>query len=234
MSTFEEWQPTLHPTGLAGPWGRAWAVALGRHKDGALALAKEAVRARFLPDAPTDALARIGADRDLGRAENESDTSFRARLAGAWESWSWLGTKYGVGYAVGLLGYGTPAVYAWHKLPWDSNATRWARLLVAFTGAATFGSSVYASGVTYGGRDVQPIESATAATVRPQLRRVLRKWINARDRVERVLVARGGARYGFATFGLEPYATLTTDEYGPPVYGEADAIYGAVPFGAFC
>lgn len=233
MSTFRDWQPTLQPTALRGTWGTAWAVSLGEHKDALVALSKEAVKARFLALAPSDALAAHGADRDMERGYEEGEASYRARLAGAWESWAWVGTRYGVGYAVGLLGYGVPAVYSWHALSWDANATRWARLLVAFTGAATWGSSTFGA-TTYGGRDVQGIETADAVTARRQLRRVLRKWINARDRVERVLVARGGARYGFATFGLEPYATLTTDEYGPPIYGAADAIFGTVPYGAFC
>lgn len=193
MSTFEEWQPTLHPTGLAGPWGRAWAVALGRHKDGALALAKEAVRARFLPDAPTDALARIGADRDLGRVESESDTSFRARLAGAWESWSWLGTRYGITYAVGLLGYGYPTVWSYRELPPDTNAARWARVLVYFRGLPAWDA-----GATWDGestwdseRTEDSIETADPLVALPRLRRVIRHWINARDVCDRVVVAFG-------------------------------------------
>lgn len=233
MSTFRDWQPTQQPTALRGPFGTAWAESLGAHKDALVALAKDAVKARFVTVAPADALDHHSADRDMERGFSESAVSFRARLRGAWESWSWLGTRYGIGYAAGLIGYGVPAVHSWHSLPWDGDAARWARLLVTFTGVATFGSSAFGA-VAYGGRDVQPIESADPLTARRQLRRTLRKWINARDRVEKVIVARGGARYGFATFGLEPYATLTTDEYGPPIYGAADAIYGTVPFGAFC
>lgn len=101
MSTYRAWQPTLQPTALRGTWGEAWAVSLGTEKDALLALAKEAVRARLIDEAPSDALDLIGADRDLERGRSEADASWRDRIAGAWESWSWLGTRYGISDAVG-------------------------------------------------------------------------------------------------------------------------------------
>ena len=54
--------------------------------------------AAFIPTAEKVRLASMLADAG----------AWRERIRGAWESWSWLGTRYGIGQAVGLLGYGTP------------------------------------------------------------------------------------------------------------------------------
>lgn len=193
MSTYRAWQPTLQPTALRGTWGEAWAVSLGTEKDALLALAKEAVRARLIDEAPSDALDLIGADRDLERGRSEADASWRDRIAGAWESWSWLGTRYGISDAVGLLGYGYPAVYSYNELLWDTASSRWSRITVIFRGLAAWdGSVVWDGAATWDEyRAEDGAETASADTIRPQLRRVIRKWMNARDICDRVLVTFG-------------------------------------------
>ncbi len=233
MSTYRDWQPTLHPTALRGTWGTAWAASLGAEKDALLSLAKEAVTARLIGAAPSDALDLIGADRDLERGRSEGDASWRDRIAGAWESWSWLGTRYGIGAAVGLLGYGHPAVISWRSLPWDTNATRWARLRIAFRGRASWVGTPWGSWA-WGARVVQPIETADAATARAQLRRVLRKWINARDRVEVVQIDRGGFLWGRFRWGAAPYSTTVATYWGAPAWGSSEAAWGRFAWGAFC
>ena len=194
VSTYRKWQPTLHPTAMRGTWGTAWAASLGAEKDALLALAKEATRTRFIESAPSDALDLIGADRDLERGRAEGDASWRDRIAGAWESWSWLGTRYGIGDAVGLLGYGYPAVYPHRELPSDSNATRWARVTLVFRGLAAWDGSVeWDSAATWDEyRAEDGAETADPDVIRPQLRRVVRKWLSARDVCDRVLLGFGG------------------------------------------
>lgn len=233
MSTYAAWQPTLQPTALRGPWGERWATALGGEKDDALALAKEATKSRFVASAPSDVLNAAGADRDLERAPSEGDASWRSRIAGAWESWSWAGTRYGIGVAVSLLGYGHPAVLSWRALPWDTDATRWARLRVLYTGRASWTGNPWGSW-SWGSRMVQPIEAADASTARPQLRRVLRKWINARDRVYTVTVAAGHAVWGRFVWGDDVWATGTQTVWGPPAFGSTEARWGAFAWGVFC
>lgn len=195
MSTYREWQPTLQPSGLRGAWGERWAQSLGAHKDTAVSLAKEAVRARFVDDAPSDALDRLGTDRGLDRAlDDETDASWRERIRGAWESWSWLGTRYGIGQAVGLLGYGYPSVYSHAEMPSDSDATRWARVTLIFRGLGAWdGSATWDGDATWDEcRAADGAETADPDVIRPQLRRVVRQWINARDVCDRVLVTFGG------------------------------------------
>lgn len=233
MTTFADYVQGLYPTFLRGPWGRRWGAAEGGALDALLDAAKRAAKAGFVAIAPSAMLPLLAVDVSLDASPDESDNSLRARIRGAWEAWSWAGTRYGVSVAVGLLGYGTPVVISWHQMPWDSVSTRWSRALLVFTGRATFGASTFGA-VTYGGRDVQAIETADAAVARPQVRRVARKWINARDRIERVIIARGGARYGEAVFGVDVYATEAQTLWEAPIYGDPDTIYGDAAFGVFC
>lgn len=233
MSAYRDWQPTLQPAGLRGPWGERWGSVLGVEKDVLLGLAKEAVTARLVDLAPGDALGQLGADRQIGREAGDTATSYRARLAGAWESWSWVGTRYGISLGVGLLGAGYPAVIPYRELPWDSATDRWARLRVIFAGSAVWTGYAWGSW-SWGSRIVEGIETETPATIRPVLRRVLRQWINARDRVFAVTVARGGALWGLFVWGSGSWSTSTTDEWSAPIFGEADTIWGAVAFGVFC
>ena len=234
MSTYLAWQPTLQPAGLRGQWGERWGAVLGAEKDALLGLAKDAVLARFLPTAPSDALSLLGADRQIGRESPDTESTYRARLAGAWESWAWVGTRYGIALGVGLLGEGYPAVIPYRELPWDSATDRWARIRILFTGFAGWTGEPFGGAWSWGSRLQQPIESETPATIRPVLRRVLRQWINARDRVFSVTIARGAAVWGLFLWGSDTWSVKPVSEWSAPLFGEDDTIWGAVAFGVFC
>lgn len=228
------------PGALRGPYGLAWAKAQGTLKDQLVVRARQSVYAGVAVDpegrgreAPADALARLGADVGIDRAPSEEDTSYRARIAAAWESWSWVGTRYGITEAVGLLGVGLPAVIAWRDLPWDANATRWARLRIAFRGRAAWVGAPWGTW-KWGELAPQPIEDADPATVRVQLRRILRQWINARDRVEVVQIDRGGLLWGRFPWGGGSYSSTIATYWGPPAWGSSEATWGRFPWGAFC
>jgi hypothetical protein len=194
MATYEEHLPGLYPTFLRGVWGRAWGAAEGAAYDAVLAAAKAAVKVGFVLDAPASALSYLSADVGIARARSEGADSWRARIVGAWESWSWLGTRYGIGYAVGLLGLGTPSVFAYRELAPDTDATRWARVYIVFRGLPAWDAgAVWDGDDTWDSeRSADAIETADAETARPQLRQVVRQWINARDVCECVTVAFGG------------------------------------------
>jgi len=233
MSTYSIWQPTLQPTGLRGRWGAAWAESLGAAKDTLVTLAQDAVTVRSVRLGPSDALERAGSDRSIPRQAGEAVDAYRARLAAAWESWSWVGTDYGISLAVGLLGWGYPAVISYAELPWDTASDRWSRLRILFTGFALWGALPWSSW-SWGSRVVEGIEPVDPVTARVALRRTLRQWINARDRVFAVTVARGSAIWGRFVWGSGSWSTATTTEWGPPLFGEPDTIWGTVAFGVFC
>lgn len=233
MSTYEAYQPTLQPTALRGTWGGRWGASLGAKKDELVALAKEAVKSRFTPTAPSDALARMGADRVILRAASEPLEDYRERLAGAWESWGWVGTRYGITRAVGLLGYGYPAVVPVRELPWGPTQPRWARLRVIYTGRVMWGGGSWGSWA-WAARDAQGIEALTEAEIRELLRPTLRQWINARDRVEDVIIGRGNPLWGRLVWGAFSWGPvdLASDRISEPAWGEP--VWGGFTFGAFC
>ena len=238
--TYAQHQQDLMPGALRGPYGLAWARAHGTLKDQLVARTRQSVYAGGVSDpegrgreAPADALPRLGLDAEIERAPSETDASYRARIAGAWESWSWLGTRYGITYAVGLLGYGYPAIVAWRTLPWDSRSDLWARLRAFFLGRAAWTGAAWGAW-SWGSRLVEDIEAADPATVRPQLRRTLRQWVNARDRVFTVTVARGENLWGMFVWGEGTWASATVDVWGPPEWGSSEATWGAFAWGVFC
>lgn len=193
MTTFAEYLTAFYPTFLRGPWGKRWAATEGGALDVLAASAKLAAKAGFVALAPSTLLPLHAADVAIEAAPGEGADSLRARVRGAWESWSWAGTRYGIAHAVGLLGYGTPAVWAWREVRWDSDATRWARIAVVFRGLPAWDGDALWDGddVWDSARSVDAIESADPDAARSQLRRVLRQWISARDVVEYVHVAEG-------------------------------------------
>lgn len=96
MGSFADYQLSLAPPWLLGPYGEAWHLVLGFVKDAHAEGAREAVVCRFLPYAPLDALDEHGRDRQILRAPGEPIESFRARLLTAWQAWAKAGTGGGI------------------------------------------------------------------------------------------------------------------------------------------
>lgn len=90
-TTLAAYQADLTP--LQGRWGRAWALSVGASKDVTVERARQAVLAGAVSRAPADALPLLGADVALPRIPLESDAEYRVRIAGAWETWRWAGTR---------------------------------------------------------------------------------------------------------------------------------------------
>lgn len=175
------WFTSLLPGPLAGPWGRRWAAVVGAvGGDELLSDAKVAVKVRFPDLAPEDALPKVGADRVLPRLPGETLAAWRARLSGAWEVWSWAGTRHGLEVVAGQLGFEhyrlkTTADFA-PGLPPGHRADLWARWWL-FVYAhpwtrTTWGSGTWGSG-TWG-------SSASAEDV-ARVKGALRTVSNARD-----------------------------------------------------
>ena len=174
MTTYAVYQPSLHPTGLAGPYGTAWAASQGTMKDRVITLAADAVDAGLVLRCTADALPLLGADVALEQLPSETSTSYRARILGAWDTWPWAGTRTGLAAVFTLLGLTVTIATATElsRLPWAqwfafASATGWTRR--AWTsGTATWGSGVWGS-------------TASRDDVR-RTRRFTRRFSNARDR----------------------------------------------------
>lgn len=232
--SYRQFQIDITPSPLRGPSGQAWAGELGGAKDALVARARDAVKAGWVERAPSDAVPLLSLDARIERAPGEAEASWRDRIRSAFDSWSWLGTRYGITLAVGLLGYGYPAVVTQGELPIDTDVTRWARLRLIFTGRAMWGPSPWGALVGVA-RQVQFIESADPAVARPQLRRVTRTWINARDRVATIVIARGARLWGRVVWGSFVWGDGPgIIVWGPPAFGSAEARWGAFAWGVFC
>lgn len=95
---------TVAPPWLQGTWGRRWLTSLAADKDVLVEQMEQAVLARCPSWCPADALALIGADRQIERQLDDSDDTYRAKLLAAFDTWRWSGTLVGVLNAMVALG----------------------------------------------------------------------------------------------------------------------------------
>lgn len=203
--TYATYLPSLLRGPLAGPWGSRWLGAVGAALGAALDGALDAGTLVGPRHAPADAVVAFGDDRRTLRLPDEADEDYRARIDGAWESWGWVGTVWGMVYALKLLGIPSRPIAQrrWATTP-DGRADLWARWWIHIPlGAITVGSVVIGSGWVVGGAspfDLLEVGSgwlvgkgvtvgSTATTEQiDAIRRQLYSARNARDRGEAVLL----------------------------------------------
>lgn len=176
--TLAVYQADIQP--LQGRWARAWGRSLGAEKDITVERARQAVLAGAVTRCPADALPLLGADAQLEQLPGELDAAYRTRIAGAWDTWPWAGTRTGLLTVATQLGY--PGAVLLTAAEWGVPlaSTLWARwwLLVAPTDHAflaedAWGTGTWGDGGTWG-------SDATEAEVALH-RRAFRQFTNARD-----------------------------------------------------
>ena len=171
-ATLAVYQADIQP--LQGRWARAWGRSLGAEKDATVERARQAVLAGAVTRCPTDALPLLGADVSLEQLPGETSTAYRTRIAGAWDTWPWAGTRTGLENAFTLLGLTVRLATATElgRTPWAqwwafATGTGWTRRIWD-AGSKSWGSGVWGS-------------TATRDDVR-RIRRFARQFSNARDR----------------------------------------------------
>lgn len=175
MTLYRDYQPALHPTALAGPYGVSWGASQGTMKDRVVTLAVDAVTAGLVLRCPADALPLLGADVALEQLPDEADDSFRTRIAGAWETWRWAGTRTAIEtilVQLVVVSYRVSTAHDLGRLPW---AQWWAIVTLPHTPSRRTWGAPEAWGDGIWGSNVD------RATVR-RVRRLLRQFMNARDR----------------------------------------------------
>ena len=215
--TYAQHQQDLMPGALRGDYGLAWARAQGTLKDQLVVRTRQSVYLGGVTDpegrgrqAPDDALPRLGADVDLERSPIDTAASYRARIAAAWDVWSWAGTPYGYAQALALTSAQITGARFVAQHEWtapDGLAALWSRFWVlVWTGALTVGRFTVGPWAIVGG-DASPFDllvvgdfvvgdgstvgsNMTVAQL-SEVRRSLAKWKNARDRVPALMLASG-------------------------------------------
>lgn len=132
VTGFEGDAASALPVWLRDDQGQAFEATFGRTKDDALALLKEAVKARW-PDANRpDALPLLGADRLILRAPPETDAEYADRLVAAHDTWLWAGTPTAMVNLLNPYGYdaATVAVVPNHQVLLDGNLDWFSRFLM--------------------------------------------------------------------------------------------------------
>ncbi len=117
MPSFADWLQLIAPPWLLDPGGRAMLSTVGSQMDRTRDRARQATLARFPLSGPSDALPKIGVDRQLPRAPYDTDASYAETLIHAWEIWGGdpvlgggAGTPAGVIHAVQRAGF--PVTFA--------------------------------------------------------------------------------------------------------------------------
>lgn len=146
-NTYENWQPSqLAPPWLQKPRGKELNGVLGLAKDQIVDAVKWAIKARFVLLCPPDALDHLGFERLIERYPVDTIDSYRARLAAAWETWTYAGTSRGMLAAFHAAGFDSVNLYDVHTGPgdfgtWppDANPANWSRFWIElYPGANDF------------------------------------------------------------------------------------------------
>lgn len=108
---YRDVQPALMPTALRGPYGQAYARALGIVKDFYAMQTRQAVQQRFPQYAAPDGQGAIGTERlidqgnDIQLTSPETYAAYGARLRDSWNIWKLGGTAWGMLKAFAAQGY---------------------------------------------------------------------------------------------------------------------------------
>jgi hypothetical protein len=102
---YDDYQVASAPPELRGENGTLWNRTLGIVKDAIATATRAAVMQRFADFATPSTLVALLEDRNLDPAWREDETSVRARVKAAWETWGLAGTPAGMGRGLQLAGY---------------------------------------------------------------------------------------------------------------------------------
>lgn len=140
-SGFAWQQPSALPYFLADDQGTSFERTFGQVKDDALAVLKEAVKARWPDAARPDALPYQGNDRRIRRAPDESDAAYAARLQRAHDIWQWAGTPTAMVNVFAPWGYDatTLAVVPNHQVILEGNAEWFSRFVLLLSSPGRWG-----------------------------------------------------------------------------------------------
>ena len=181
MTSYRDYQPSLYPTALSDPYGQSWGRAQGAMKDRTATLAADAVDMGLVLRCPVDALPYLGDDAGgLERGPVEDDDEHRARIAQAWETWPWAGTRYALEVVAAQLDFAGVTIRTAREWGMSDAATLWARWWVLVTQNGPFASDgTWADAGTWDDGGTWDSDASLGSV--SQIRRFFRRFSNARD-----------------------------------------------------
>lgn len=191
----------LMPAWLTDLFGRRYAAAAGFVTDVMVHAAIQAVRAGMLRTTPVDALHFAGAERRIDRNPNESTTSYRQRLIGAW---AWRGKRGSNKAVVDALDEAGLTARIKHNWDWNPDGTQsdpdsWARMWVVIdpphgaTAPEAWGSFVWG--------DFTWSIGGLSAPFLDFIKRTIRKNRASHAQVVKVIFRLSGVLWGEFTWG---------------------------------
>jgi hypothetical protein len=158
--------------------------------------ATQATRARFIAEAPADALDYIAEERGIERGALETLAQFRERLEQSFEAYQYAGTEKAIKDQLAAVGYSGVVIYEDSDWTWDSSAgTNWWRFWVVFPegtllttappaywGSGTFGTFAWGGSITIAQYQ--------------QIRRIVDKWKPAHAQLVNIIVIHDGELWG--------------------------------------
>lgn len=126
MTAYADWLASIAPAWLQDVRSGAFLRSLGLSLDDTVARLRNAVRVRYVADAPADTLDAHARDRLLERYPAHTDATLRTYLQGAWKSWPGAGTYPGMVAALEAAGFPGCKVYdVWTAANGGTGAPRW-------------------------------------------------------------------------------------------------------------
>jgi len=156
MPTYEEHRVALLPSWMRSDTDVAFQEVIGAEQDDLVDRAKQAVKVRFIGECPADALAGHGVDSQIERGPSETDTQYRARLLGRWETHPWRGLETSILAALALYGLANVLMFTRRDGYDDGNAHWWSRFWLVIDQihdykAWAFGAPLpFGSGIMFG------------------------------------------------------------------------------------
>lgn len=207
MATVRDWLEEQAPF-----WGKGFnalnliRTAIGLFADQVNDALAQGVRSPWMTQStnPSDSLPLLGTERGMPRYRADTDTTYRARLLKAWESWGFAGTEAGI--VAQYNAFGLPNVVVVPVNPGDP--LEWSRIRVIVYTPHPYEVSPRWGSVNWGAFNWGLEPSDADALIG-----IIRKWKAGHERVMEVIIL----TVGVPLWGLETWGAFTWGGSPPPI-----------------
>lgn len=211
MKTFRLWMEEINPPWMLGEVSIKLLDAIALTCDVLGETMVEALYMRFLynSELPDDALTLLGRERLMPRYGFETSAGYKERLKGAWNAWTFAGTRQSVLDQLAAAGFPDCQLYENWEWDWDGHPEDWSRFWVVVRShpwtAARWGEFDYGDGTVYG--------SSMTVADQQALRSIVRQWKAGHTRCEFIIIVNDTDAWDAA---MPPDGSWGNEENRPP------------------